>query len=99
MTTELNKVSLVIATYNEEASLGFVLNEISNYDFFEVIIVDNNSQDKTIDIANKFNTKVITRKKVVGEVQLFKHSTLLRENILHIWMVMVHIILKELLIC
>ena len=33
------------------------LNEISNYDFFEVIIVDNNSQDKTIDIANKFNTK------------------------------------------
>ena len=63
MTTELNKVSLVIATYNEEASLGFVLNEISNYDFFEVIIVDNNSQDKTIDIANKFNTKVITQEK------------------------------------
>ena len=55
MVSELNKVSLIIATYNEEDSLGFVLNEISNYDFFEVIIVDNNSQDKTIDIANKFN--------------------------------------------
>ena len=63
MTTQLNKVSLIIATYNEEDSLDFVLNEISNYDFFEVIIVDNNSQDKTIDIANKFNTKVITQEK------------------------------------
>ena len=63
MAAELNKVSLIIATYNEEGSLGFVLNEISNYDFFEVIIVDNNSEDKTIDIANKFNTKVITQEK------------------------------------
>ena len=63
MVSELNKVSLIIATYNEEDSLGFVLNEISNYDFFEIIIVDNNSQDKTIDIANKFNTKVITQEK------------------------------------
>ena len=69
MTTELNKVSLIIATYNEEESLDFVLNEISNFDFYEVIIVDNNSEDKTLDIANKFNTKIITQEKVVGEVQ------------------------------
>lgn len=63
MTTELNKVSLIIATYNEEESLDFVLNEISNFDFYEVIIVDNNSEDKTLDIANKFSTKIITQEK------------------------------------
>ena len=61
MNSELNKVSLIIATYNEEDSLGFVLKEISDYEFFEVIIVDNNSNDKTIEIAEKFNTKVIVQ--------------------------------------
>ena len=36
----LKDVSLIIATYNEEESLPFVLNEIKEYDFGEVIIVE-----------------------------------------------------------
>ena len=32
---KLNDVSLVIATYNEEKSIEFVLKEIENYDFHE----------------------------------------------------------------
>ena len=57
--TSLNDVSLIIATYNEEASLEFVLNEIKEYDFHEVIIVDGHSEDKTIEIANKLDRKSV----------------------------------------
>ena len=59
----LNDVSLIIATYNEEASLEFVLNEIKEYDFHEVIIVDGHSEDKTIEIANKFDTSILLQNK------------------------------------
>ena len=43
---DLNNVSLVIATYNEEESIEFVLNELNSYEFFEIIVIDNNSSDK-----------------------------------------------------
>ena len=55
---KLNDVSLVIATYNEEKSIEFVLKEIENYDFHEIIIIDGNSTDSTKELASKFNTKV-----------------------------------------
>ena len=58
----LNDVSLIIATFNEESSIGFVLDEIIDYDFHEVIIVDGKSKDKTIEVASKYRTKIITQK-------------------------------------
>ena len=61
----LKDVSLIIATFNEEDSIGFVLDEIVDYDFHEVIIVDGESKDKTIDIASKYKTKIITQKKYI----------------------------------
>ncbi len=59
----LGDTSLIIATYNEEESLSFVLEEIQNYNLGEIIIVDGNSTDKTEQIANKFNTKFFTQSK------------------------------------
>lgn len=58
----LNDVSLVIATVNEEESIDFVLSEIIDYNFYEIIIVDGNSTDKTIEKAKKYNTTVINQK-------------------------------------
>ena len=49
----MSDVSLIIATYEEEESLEFVLNELSNFIFNEIIIVDNNSKDNTLKIAKK----------------------------------------------
>ena len=43
----LGDVSLVIATYNEEESIQYVLDELKNYNLGEIIIVDGCSTDKT----------------------------------------------------
>ena len=52
-------VSVVVACHNEQKNLQTLLNSIScqNYpiDLFEVIIVDDNSTDRTLEIATEFN--------------------------------------------
>ncbi len=55
-------VSIIIRTKNEERWIQQVLNAVFNQDHkdFEVIIVDNNSTDKTVEKAKKFNVKVVT---------------------------------------
>ena len=59
--TELLDVSLIIATYNEEESLGYVLNEIKDFNIGEIIIIDKNSTDNTKNIAEKYSVKFITQ--------------------------------------
>lgn len=51
------KLSVVIATKNEEANIARCLESVQNF-ADEIIIVDENSQDKTREIAKKFDTKV-----------------------------------------
>lgn len=65
------EISIVIPAYNEEKYLPRTLESIANLSTnrsFEVILVDNNSKDKTAQIAkkfkNKFNIRVINEKKV-----------------------------------
>ena len=62
MPKENIKISLVIPAYNEEKYIGNCLKKIeaSNNKFFEIIVVDNGSQDHTSDIAKSFpNVKVV----------------------------------------
>ena len=58
------KISLVIPTYNEERyikkCLESIERQIQKPD--EVIIVNNNSTDRTVEIAKKFNVKIINEK-------------------------------------
>jgi glycosyltransferase involved in cell wall biosynthesis len=61
MKTNLKQISLIIATYNEAESIEYVLNELKAYNFFEIIIVDNSSSDKTVDIASNFDVKIINQ--------------------------------------
>jgi cellulose synthase/poly-beta-1,6-N-acetylglucosamine synthase-like glycosyltransferase len=58
------KISVVIAARNEEKNIGACLSSITNQnypkDLFEVIVVDDYSEDETVNIAAKFeNCKVI----------------------------------------
>jgi glycosyltransferase involved in cell wall biosynthesis len=60
------KISVVIPAYNEESFLPRLLTSLRQQTFslpYEVIVVDNNSTDKTAQIAKKFGAKVIHEKK------------------------------------
>lgn len=53
-------VSIIIPTKNSEKFLGKCLTSVKNqtYNNIEMIVVDNNSTDKTKEIANKFTQKI-----------------------------------------
>jgi glycosyltransferase involved in cell wall biosynthesis len=55
-----HKVSLIIPAYNEEATIAAVVQDFKTEDSLdEIIIVDNNSKDRTGDIARAEGAKVI----------------------------------------
>lgn len=55
------KISVVIRTFNEEKHLSEVLESLKNqtYKNFEVIIVDSESTDNTLNIAKNYNVKIV----------------------------------------
>ena len=54
-------ISIVIPTYNEEKYLPKLLDSIKKQSFkdYEIIIADNNSKDKTRQIAKKYGCKIV----------------------------------------
>ncbi len=59
------KISVVIPAYNEEKYIGACLESLKNQieKPYEIILVDNNSTDKTVEIAKKFGIKVLKEEK------------------------------------
>lgn len=59
------KISVVIRTYNEQKHLGEVLESLKNqtYKNYEIIIVDSESTDSTLEIAGKYKAKIVHIKK------------------------------------
>jgi glycosyltransferase involved in cell wall biosynthesis len=59
-------VSVIIPALNEEALIGACLTSLLQQSldrkFFEIIVVDNNSEDKTASIAKKYDVTVIKEK-------------------------------------
>lgn len=55
--------SIVIPAYNEERFIGFCLQSLLDQDFpkerYEIIVVDNGSTDKTVQIAKSFGVRVL----------------------------------------
>lgn len=66
------KVSLIIPAYNEEASIGFVIDEFKDM-VDEVLVVENCSEDKTAQIAKEKGARVISRK-LGGYGDALKHG-------------------------
>ena len=66
------KISLIIPAYNEENRLGKTLNTVfeyltKNYSNFEILVVDDGSKDKTIEVAKQFSVNVIAQPKNLGK--------------------------------
>lgn len=59
MIHDLTNTSLVIATYNEKESIAYVLDELKDYNFHEIIIVDKASTDGTLEILNNYPVTVL----------------------------------------
>lgn len=57
ITLEMNKISALIIAKNEEKKITDCLKSLTWVD--EIILIDNGSVDKTIDIANEYNAKVV----------------------------------------
>jgi dolichol-phosphate hexosyltransferase len=65
MEKETKKITVIIPCYNEERGVGSVISgfktaflENSNYDF-EIIVIDNNSKDKTTEVAKTAGATVL----------------------------------------
>lgn len=61
--SNLPTISVVIPTYNEERNIGRCLEAIFGQtyskDLLEVIVVDNHSEDATVEIARKYDVKIL----------------------------------------
>jgi len=64
------KISVVIPAYNEEKYIGKCLESIANQieKPSEIIVVDNNCTDKTIEIAKSFNNVTIVKEEKQGMI-------------------------------
>lgn len=63
MNSKSSRVSIIVRTYNEERWIAHCLGAIFNQDFdnFEVILVDNNSTDYTVEVANRYPISTIVK--------------------------------------
>jgi len=63
MNSNSPQVSIIVRTYNEEKWIAHCLGAIFNQDFdnFEVILVDNNSTDHTVEVAKRYPISTIVK--------------------------------------
>lgn len=67
------KVSVIIPAYNEEKYIKGCLKALKeqSVDYFETIVIDNGSTDKTVDIAASYD--VLVQQKVVGNIAAMRN--------------------------
>lgn len=79
----MKKISAIIITKNEEANISDCLNSISWID--EIILVDAESSDRTVEIAKKFTSKIFINKwEGFAKQKEFAISKASNEWVLHI---------------
>lgn len=60
------RISIVIPAYNEAEGIGAVLDELRQHDYYEVIVVDDGSQDDTGAIAREHGATVVRHPYNIG---------------------------------
>lgn len=67
----MSKISAVISAYNEEKNIERCLKSLSFAD--EIVVVDNSSSDKTVEIAKKYTDQIFTQKNNPNLIDLQKN--------------------------
>ncbi len=67
----MSKVSAVVMAHNEEKNLGTCLKSLKFAD--EIVVIDNESEDQTSQIASQFTKKVFKQKNNPNEIDLMKN--------------------------
>ena len=67
----MNRISAVVSVFNEEESLEKCLNSLKFAD--EIVVVDNGSSDKSLEIAKKFTNKIYTQQNNPGLIDIQKN--------------------------
>lgn len=67
----MNKISAVVSVFNEEKNIERCLKSLSFAD--EIILVDNSSSDKTVELAKKYTKKIFTQKNNPMQIDLQKN--------------------------
>ncbi|MCH8312985.1 MAG: glycosyltransferase family 2 protein [Nitrospinae bacterium] len=57
------KISVIIPAFNEESSIGLVLNDLPRKTLHEIIVVDNGSTDNTAEVALESGARVVQEKR------------------------------------
>jgi len=57
------KISVIIPAFNEESSIGLVLNDLPRDTLHEIIVVDNGSTDNTANAARQSGARVVQEKR------------------------------------
>ncbi|MGI9534146.1 MAG: glycosyltransferase, partial [Thermodesulfobacteriota bacterium] len=55
----MNKIDVIIPAFNEQQSIGYVLDDIPSEIINEIIVVDNNSTDSTAEAAEAKGATVL----------------------------------------
>lgn len=63
MTEEKAKISVIIPAFNEERSIGKVIDDIPKHLITEIIVVNNNSSDNTREVAEQSGATVLDEKR------------------------------------
>ncbi len=79
-------ISVMVPAFNEEKGIGQCLAALKEQNFpknsYEVVVVDNNSTDKTAQIAQKAGVKVVFEKKQGGVFTLRKGCSLAKGDVI-----------------
>ena len=54
-----DKIKILIPTLNEEKNIESVITELNNEGYYNITILDSHSSDKTVEIALKYNCKIL----------------------------------------
>lgn len=60
------KIIAIIPAYNEEKTIAAVINELLQYEFIDILVINDGSKDRTSSIAHELNVKVIDNVKNQG---------------------------------